>query len=89
MREINPRPQADSKPPITEDVVIQHDPDSGAYWVNLPRRGRLGDRRIFDGETGKPINIGPTYRGPGEFRTIPEALAYFKRVDAAMERFYA
>ena len=59
-----------------EDVVIEHDPDSGEYWVSLPRRGR-------------PVNIGPTYRGPGEFRTIPEALAYFKRVDAAMERFYA
>ena len=57
--------------------------------MSLPRRGRLGDRRLFDGETGRPVNIGPTYRGPGEFRTIPEALAYFKRVDAAMERFYA
>ena len=87
MREINPRP-AERKTPMSEDVVIEHDPDSGEYWVSLPRRGRLGDRRLFDGETGRPVNIGPTYRGPGEFRTIPEALAYFKRVDAAMERFY-
>lgn len=59
--------------------------------IGCPCHGdrRLGDRRLFDGETGRPVNIGPTYRGPGEFRTIPEALAYFKRVDAAMERFYA
>ena len=81
MREINPRPKADSKPPMSEDVVIEHDPDSGEYWVSLPRRGRL-----FDGETGKPCNVGPTYRGPGEFRSIPEALARFKRVADAFER---
>ena len=86
MREINPRPKADSKPPMSEDVVIEHDPDSGAYWVSLPRAGRMGDRRLFDAETGKPVNIGPTYRGPGEFKTIPEALAHFKRVADAFER---
>ena len=86
MRETNPRPKADSKPPMSEDVVIEHDPDSGAYWVSLPRRGRLGDRRLFDAETGKPVNIGPTRQGPGEFRTIPEALAHFKRVATAFER---
>lgn len=85
MREINPRPKADSKPPMSEDVVIEHDPDSGAYWVSLPRRGRLGDRRLFDAETGKPVNIGPTYAG-SEFHKVSDALAHFKRVADAFER---
>lgn len=85
MREINPRP-AERKTPMSEDVVIEHDPDQMAYHVAMPRRGRLGDRRLIDGLTGEPCNVGPTYRGPGEFRTIPDALAHFKRVADAFER---
>lgn len=85
MREINPRP-AERKTPMSEQVCIEHDPDQMAYHVALPRRGRLGDRRLYDGLTGKPCNIGPTYRGPGEFPTVPEALAHFKRVADAFER---
>ena len=81
MREINPRPQASTKPPRGEDVVIEHSQEHRAYWVSLPRAGRMGDRRLFDAETGKPVNI-----GPGEFKTIPEALAHFKRVATAFER---
>lgn len=86
MKEINPRPQASTKPPRGEDVVIEHSDEHMAYWVSLPRAGRMGDRRLYDGETGKPVNIGPTYRGRGEFNTIPEALAHFKRVADAFER---
>ena len=86
MREINPRPQASTKPPRGEDVVIEHSQEHMAYWVSLPRAGRMGDRRLFDAETGRSVNIGPTRRGPGEFKTIPEALAHFKRVAEAFER---
>lgn len=85
MREINPRP-AERKTPMSEQVCIEHDPDSGAYWVALPRRGRLGDRRLYDGETGRPVNIGPTYREPAPWNKVSDALAHFKRVADAFER---
>lgn len=86
MREINPLPKRDSKPPMSEDVCIEHDPDSGAYWVLLPRRGRMGDRRLYDAETGRPVNIGPTHREPAPWAKVSDALAHFKRVADAFER---
>ena len=85
MREINPRP-AERKTPMSEQVCIEHSQEHMAYWVSLPRAGRMGDRRLFDAETGRPVNIGPTSRGPGEFKSIPEAFAHFKRVADAFER---
>lgn len=51
----------------------------GTHHVTLPRRGRLGDIRLCD-ESGQPLNIGPTPRGPTEFRTVDAALDHFRRV---------
>ena len=85
MKEINPLPKKDARPPMREDVTIEQ--ADNAYYVSLPARGRLGDRRLYDAETGRPCNIGPTSRG-SEFKTIPEALAHFKRVADAFARFF-
>jgi hypothetical protein len=87
MKEINPEARRrDSKPPVSEDVAIEHSEAERAYWVSLPRRGRLGDRRLYDGETGKPLDIGPRHDRPAEFTKISDALAHFKRVADAFER---
>lgn len=87
MKEINPLPKKDTRPPMREDVTIERSEADNAFYVSLPARGRLGDRRLYDAETGRPCNIGPTSRG-SEFKTIPEALAHFKRVADAFARFF-
>jgi hypothetical protein len=72
---------------LSNQVVIHHMEREmpGTYHVTLPRRGRLGDLRILD-ETGRPINIGPTPRGPSEFQTLENGLDHFRRVSKAFDR---
>ena len=83
----HPIPKRDE--PMRNKVVIhQAAPEhyqQGTYHVTLPRRGRLGDIRLCD-ESGRPCNIGPTYRGPSEFGKVDDALNHFRRVARAFDR---
>lgn len=83
----HPIPKRDE--PMRNKVVIhQAAPEhyqQGTHHVTLPRRGRLGDIRLCD-ESGRPCNIGPTYRGPSEFGKVDDALNHFRRVARAFDR---
>lgn len=73
-----------TEPP--DDVVLYYDAQYDAITVVMPRKGRMGDRRLIDGATGHPVHIGPDYWGSGEFPDIDSALRHFQRVADAFER---
>lgn len=82
IKELNERPKRE---PAYDGVVIEYNQEQMLYQVRFPRRGRLGSTTLLEA-SGGIANIGPDETGPGRWRTVEAALAYWNKVDENFRR---